>query len=1080
MPDEGPAGLIPANLLSRIRQKNCVLFLGADLPLGYPGAPASRSELAAALASEYDLPPGRSFAETAQAFIGDGAGTRLELVNFVKQRCSGPQIKPGPIHQAIAHAGFEAIVSAWYDEQLEAALNEAGLRVHRVVRDRQVTLGRDDGNEVHLVKLYGCLSDPESLALTTWDVRGLIPALGQKMRFVTSFFSVRPLLFVNHDLSDEMLQQLYLLATHDLGELRQPLYAVWPAPDKTARSAWRGQNLELLDRQPLAFLQALAAQSAVTGPAGKAAIQVRRPPYKFLDYYTAQDAEIFCGRDTESQVVARLALSHRLLTLFGPSGAGKTSLLLAGALPRLAGEDYQHVYVRLLDEPRLAVRRAVAARAGRGDYEVGADLRAFFSAMLAKDDRLVVVLDQFEELFLRVLTRQRQTFFEEIAAALHEPERDVRFVFSLREDYLAHLDEASPWLPEIFANRFRLAAFDRSHARVAITEPAARAGVAVEAALVDALVGKEGERDSQAGDLAEAGGEIPLPALQIVLDRLYAAALPPGTDPKGPPPAGVKLTLAGYQGMTCCLGEGAELVELHGARAILASYLDEGLKALPDLKDERGRPLGADPELGWEMLKALVTSSSTKSALSVDELEQLLAEAGVADPRQRADAIRLEGTRLGLAQARLQRSFERDGRAFVELAHDHLAAAVASRLSHEELGAKLARELLRPALENWRLAKQLIPPATLRLIDERRDDLRRLNAAELELQLRSAMAGGVNAGYWFGRAAAGGLDVQAIALEGLRAEGFRARAAAVTALAGLGTQFTPAIAQAIIGMLADDYPQVRMAAIQALETLQPDGEWRAQLKYECYVPAGPFVMGDDHGDSDEKPVHEVNLGAFYIGRYPVTNLDYARFMADRGQPFDVPRGKERYPVVEVSWYDARQYAAWAGMRLLSEAEWEKASSWIAADDEPSSIFSRMSSAVSGRKKGEARGRKLKFPWGDVFDQNKCNTSESGIRTTTEIGKYSPTGDSPYCCTDMAGNVWEWTSSLYDFSYPYRADDGREDLASGERRVVRGGSWLNDGGLARCASRDWYTPDVRYVDFGFRCGWGAPGGGLPDS
>lgn len=168
-----------------------------------------------------------------------------------------------------------------------------------------------------------------------------------------------------------------------------------------------------------------------------------------------------------------------------------------------------------------------------------------------------------------------------------------------------------------------------------------------------------------------------------------------------------------------------------------------------------------------------------------------------------------------------------------------------------------------------------------------------------------------------------GAPVDDLAQAGLRSADFRARAAAVTALGRLGNRFVGDILE----MLGDDYPQVRAAAIHALETLQPDGAWREHLQYECYVPAGPFVMGDDHGDSDEKPAHEVNLDAYYIGKYPVTDAEYARYKADTGQPFTIPQGKADHPVVQVSWYDARDYAAWAKMRLLTEAEWEKAASW---------------------------------------------------------------------------------------------------------------------------------------------------------
>ena len=147
------------------------------------------------------------------------------------------------------------------------------------------------------------------------------------------------------------------------------------------------------------------------------ALRVHRPPYKFLDYYRGEDADIFCGRDTESQVVKRLILSHRLLTLFGPSGAGKTSLLLAGVLPQLAAEGYQRVYVRALDDPLPAMRKAIATRAGRDDWQAGDRLADFLPLMLAPKNRLIVVLDQFEELFLRVGGQKRGRFFQELAEA---------------------------------------------------------------------------------------------------------------------------------------------------------------------------------------------------------------------------------------------------------------------------------------------------------------------------------------------------------------------------------------------------------------------------------------------------------------------------------------------------------------------------------------------------------------------------------------------------------------------------------------------------------------------------------------
>jgi hypothetical protein len=265
-------------------------------------------------------------------------------------------------------------------------------------------------------------------------------------------------------------------------------------------------------------------------------------------------------------------------------------------------------------------------------------------------------------------------------------------------------------------------------------------------------------------------------------------------------------------------------------------------------------------------------------------------------------------------------------------------------------------------------------------------------------------------------------------------------AAAVEALAMQGT----AAVEPLVALLGDMYPQVRMAAIRGLERVQPSGEWRARLVYECYVPAGKFVMGDDRrGQRDERPAHEVWLEAFYAGKYPVTNADWKRYMDDIGKAWQIPKGKDNHPVVNVNWLDAWDYAAWAGMRLLTEAEWAKAASWDGT-------------------------RRRVYPWGNAFDKHRCNTSESGIGATTPVGVYSTSGDSPYGCTDMAGNVWEWTGSLYQ-SYPYRADDGREDQGDSGVRVVRGGSFNNDALHARTAYRGYSSQDKQRSDFGFRCG-----------
>jgi len=346
----------------------------------------------------------------------------------------------------------------------------------------------------------------------------------------------------------------------------------------------------------------------------------------------------------------------------------------------------------------------------------------------------------------------------------------------------------------------------------------------------------------------------------------------------------------------------------------------------------------------------------------------------------------------------------------------------------------------------------LIRPEALVLIHDHREQLRQLSAEELKLLFCSALAAGYEMGYWFERARWGGVDVERIVLETVHSASFRARAAAIAVLGQLEpVEEVEPFVERIIEALADEYPQVRLAAIRVLERLRPGGEWREHLVHECYVPAGRFIMGE------ENKAHTVYLDAFYVGKYQVTNADYQRYIEDLGYTFDAPEGKADHPVVGISWYDARDYAEWAGMRLLTEAEWEKAASWDdGMETEGGRRFRRLVDRLASADTTGSSGRKRTYPWGDEFDGTRCNTIRAGLGDTTPVGKYSPQGDSPYGCADMVGNVWEWTSSLYK-KYPYRADDGREDLSAPGPRVVRGGSFFSYAGVAYCAYRLRYSP-----------------------
>lgn len=263
----------------------------------------------------------------------------------------------------------------------------------------------------------------------------------------------------------------------------------------------------------------------------------------------------------------------------------------------------------------------------------------------------------------------------------------------------------------------------------------------------------------------------------------------------------------------------------------------------------------------------------------------------------------------------------------------------------------------------------------------------------------------------------------------------------------------------------------------------------------CCVPPGPFVMGDDSNE-DEKPQHRVDLAHPYLmARFPVTVAQWREYVQLSGytpQDENSLRGRDNDPVVFVGWREALRFCdflteAWRGLlpegwlvTLPSEAEWEKA----ARGGERVPADYQWVTAAQARERLEALIACVQmpnpfptrdYPWGHVFDADEANVAMN-IGEISAVGGY-PVGHSPYCCEEMSGNVWEWTCSLWgkdwqksDFNYPYQPLDGkREDLSAGEDiwRVVRGGSWLDGRGDARCAFRYGLRPDGRFSLFGFR-------------
>lgn len=235
--------------------------------------------------------------------------------------------------------------------------------------------------------------------------------------------------------------------------------------------------------------------------------------------------------------------------------------------------------------------------------------------------------------------------------------------------------------------------------------------------------------------------------------------------------------------------------------------------------------------------------------------------------------------------------------------------------------------------------------------------------------------------------------------------------------------------------------------------------WPQDNKEMVYISGGTIIMGSNNGDATYRPKHNVEVADFYIDRWPVTNYEYKKFVDATGHPVPnyhvswcdtqaynwdpetrmYPEDKKHHPVVLVTWADAMTYAAWAGKRLPTEAEWE-----------------RVARGLEGRR----------YPWGNDFEAAFCNCREANLGGTSAVGSFSPDGNSPEGVIDLVGNVWEWTNTLFR-PYPYDPDDGRESRDAEGFRVLRGASWVNDANVAHGLAR--LDGDFQfYNNVGFRC------------
>ncbi len=550
-------------------------------------------------------------------------------------------------------------------------------------------------------------------------------------------------------------------------------------------------------------------------------------PYKGLDYFRDEEVDRlhFAGRSRDiAEVVARVC-TRRAVVLYGRSGLGKTSLLLAGVFPELRERKFRPVYVRTLDSPLTDVANAVVRDCSVGEDSIAVQNMRDLVRQAAKGGTVVLVLDQFEEFYIRsrerirhrtpsgntrlnyVQSQEREEqgraeFVHTLVELAIDRDCDTRIVFSLREDYLAALDDFQRELPDLFAEAYRLLPLSPFGAREAITQPLENEHIGYQEAMVHRLL----------EDLAEF--DFDSARLQITCQELFRLA---------------SVAREGRSSDRFCLTEGdliglkASLDQLpgslgHGLARIFRGYVQAAVGQIPQKDHLQARLL----------LEALMTSERTKQALSFQQLQLFKTS-------ENGSAERLKSVLKGLERQQLLRSETRGETEWYELIHECLQPEIEAWLREDDQFRKLllARDLVANACrENWREtpAIWLTKDQLTTLVGEARS-LLRLKEDECDFLLHSAIAAGVvnEAVFWANKvswAHAGG-----VVLKILESSDAAYRRGAATTAISIGRKDSRIIEKCCELALHDNDDQVREIAAASFGELA--GEDRIRRAASC-------------------------------------------------------------------------------------------------------------------------------------------------------------------------------------------------------------------------------------------------------
>ena len=611
-----------------------------------------------------------------------GAGTTEEIAELYESNTSPQALVqhvldfyrqaggPYQAHRLLADlTRCRVFVTTCVDERLEEAFQAVGRTLIRIVQQTNAPFGSFD--DARLYKLYGTLSQPESLRLTQEQTAEAL-SLDQDGGFshvVKGYLADSTIVFVGFHLDDDFFKRLYLSSIKPLHRYHPLAYAFSDRDYRPITQNFCRKNGVVILNASLsdllvAFIRAFKKQMEEMGlrPASVPALPVSasppHQPYKRLLSYGPEDRAIFFGRQAESEELLALVRANQVTVLYGASGTGKSSLLGAGLIPLLEAEGHAVILERVLETPTAMLRRRLVS--GISGKPADNSLVSLL-ALSAVQQPLVIILDQFEEFFSRLDDPDRESFIAEMTQTLARRDLPIKWVLSLRGEYLARLNELRAAIPDIFKAGLYLAPLNLESAAQAISEPARTARLGVEPKLQQQILDDLGS-----------GGWIEPPQLQIICYELFQAAISKGDN---------TLRLDDYQ-------------QHGGARQILASYLEQALSHLPPLQDIQAKRL----------LIALVSGDGTPAVLSLEEIASI---AGL-KPIETAEIL------VRLQDERLVKASTHEGQPVYELAHAYLAASLA--VDPDVLQRKAIEEMLRRDFQNWQRHRILLSEEMLRTL----------------------------------------------------------------------------------------------------------------------------------------------------------------------------------------------------------------------------------------------------------------------------------------------------------------------------------------------------------------------------